>query len=121
MHRVTVHAGDVIYRQGEASASAYMILSGEIGMERGDITIPSGPGELIGFSVLFDRPYGSTATALGDATLLAFSRKELRTLIRTDPYEAIKIVEAIIAVLGRVSEELERRNPSGSPGPPAGG
>ena len=51
------------------------------------------------------------ATALGDASLLAFSRKELRALIRTDPYEAIKIVEAIIAVLGRVSEELERRNP----------
>ena len=117
MQRVNLLAGETIYRQDEASDRAYMILSGEIGMARGGVVVPARAGELIGFSVLFQRPYGSTATALTDASLLAFSQKELRTLIRKDPYEAIKIVEAIIAVLGRVSEELERR----SPGPPLEG
>ncbi|MFO1153657.1 MAG: cyclic nucleotide-binding domain-containing protein [Rhodospirillales bacterium] len=108
MHRLSVAPGEVIYRMGEASERAFVVLSGEVATVRGETTVTSGKGALIGFSGLFNRPYGATATALTASTVLVFSRKELRALIRSSPDESTQIIEAIIDVLGRVASELER-------------
>jgi CRP-like cAMP-binding protein len=110
MHRISARAGETIYRLGEASDLAYLLLSGEVATVRGDTAVTSGKGTLIGFSGLFDRPYGSTATAASDCTLLAFSRRELKALLRSSPEEAEQIVNAMIDLLGRVAAELERKS-----------
>jgi CRP-like cAMP-binding protein len=114
MHRISAAAGDVIYRMGEASDTAYLILSGEVATVRGETTVTSGKGTLIGFSGLFNRPYGSTATATTASTMVAFSRKELRALIHSSPEESVQIVEAMIDLLGRVAAELERLSGTGT-------
>jgi len=70
---------------------------------------------VVGFSGLFDRPYGSSAVAETDCTLLVFSRKELKALIRSNPVEADSIIEGIITVLGEVAASLEARASEWSP------
>lgn len=98
-----------IYDKGDASETAYLILSGEVALDRIGVTIVVRTGALIGFSGLFNRPYGSTATTRSETTLLAFSRRELRALIRSNPDEALRIVEAMVDLLGQVAEALENK------------
>jgi CRP-like cAMP-binding protein len=109
MHRITIFQGGTIYREGEAAEAAYLILSGEVETARGSVRVKSGKGSLIGFAGLFDRPYGSTAVALSDCMLVCFSRRELRALIRSNPDEAVRILDGMIQLLGRVANELERQ------------
>lgn len=107
MHRLSLAAGQTLYRQGEASHLAYLILRGRIEMTRGPVVTPAGEGDVVGFSGLFDRPYGATAVAASDCSLLVFSRRELKALIRSNPVEADSIIEGILAVLGNVAAALE--------------
>jgi CRP-like cAMP-binding protein len=109
MHRIAVAAGETLYREREQSNQAYLVLSGEMSLEHAGTAIPAGPGDLIGFSGLFDRPYGATATAVGSCAVLAFSRKELRSRLYSNPDEAITVIDAMIQLLGRVADALERK------------
>jgi CRP-like cAMP-binding protein len=107
MHRVKVAAGEKVYGQAEAAEYAFLILSGEIAMERNGVTLGSGKGAVIGFSSLVSRPYGATATALTDCDLLAFTRRELRGVIRSDPDRAMLIIDGIIDLVGRMNAAAE--------------
>ncbi len=109
MHRINRRPGELIYEQGENSHSAFLVLEGTVAMTRAQVVTRASKGGVIGFSGLFDRPYGSTATAETACTLLVFSRRELKALIRSNPVEADSIVEGIIAVLGEVAAALEAR------------
>lgn len=114
MQRMSFAAGDELYRAGDSSSTAFMILDGEVATVRGQITVASGKGTIIGFSGLFNRPYGSTAIAATDCVVLAFSRRELKALIYANPDEAVRIIDGMIELFGRVALELERR--ADSPG-----
>lgn len=118
MRRLTFAAGEVIYRSGDPPEIAYLVLDGEVETSRGPIVVSSGKGTIIGFSGLFQRPYGSTATARSDTSVLAFSRRELKALIYSNPDEAAKILDAMIELFGRVAAELERFADDAHP-PPA--
>jgi len=115
MHRISHAAGETIYRQGETSHSAYLVLSGRVAMTRSQVVTHAEKGAVVGFSGLFNRPYGSSAVAATDCTLLVFSRKELKALIRSNPVEADSIIEGIITVLGEVAASLEARASELSP------
>ncbi len=110
MRQMTVRAGDILYRQGEPSETAYLILTGEAETVRGGVPVISAKGALLGFSALFQRPYGSTCRIVSDATLLVFTRRELRALIRSNPEQALSIVEAMIDMLGHVADAFEARS-----------
>lgn len=110
MKRLTVAADEIIYRQGEAAEHAYLLLEGEVLMERGGIEVRVKPRSLLGFSGLFGRPYGSTTRAVVACSVVEFTRKELRALVRSNPEEALQLIEAMMDLLGQVSEALERRN-----------
>jgi cyclic nucleotide-binding protein len=75
MHRISLAEGDVLYREGEPAEQAYLILAGEMAMDRRAVTLGAGKGAVIGFSALVDRPYGATARAAGRVEVLAFTRK----------------------------------------------
>jgi cAMP-binding proteins - catabolite gene activator and regulatory subunit of cAMP-dependent protein kinases len=108
MYRLTFSAGDVLYKSGDAADTAYLILEGEVRTTRGVVTITNGKGTTIGFSGLFNRPYGSTAIAVSDTAVLVFSRRELKALIYSNPDEAARIIDGMIELFGRVANELER-------------
>lgn len=109
MHRVTLAEGDVLYREGESGTLVYLVLDGEIAMERRGVVVKAGKDTLVGASALVGRPYGSTALGAPRGTsVLAFTRKELKAMIRSDPDHAVKIIDALIALIGTVNEAVER-------------
>lgn len=78
---VSYRAGDFIFKQGDVSDVAYLILEGTIHIER---TMPDGtkrifelqPGQFFGeYGVMDDAPRSATARAKTDVRL---ERKELR-------------------------------------------
>jgi CRP-like cAMP-binding protein len=109
MHLLTVSAGDAVYREGERGSGTFLVKSGEVVMEHQGVIVAAGPGDLIGFSALIDRPYGTTARARTDCSLLVFTRVELRALIRTNPDEALRIIDGMIAMVGRVNAAQDQR------------
>lgn len=108
MYRLKFAAGDLLYKSGDAADTAFLILEGEVTTTRGVVTISNGKGTIIGFSGLFNRPYGATATAVSDTAVLVFSRRELKALIYSNPDEAARIIDGMIELFGRVASELER-------------
>ena len=90
--RRELFAGEVLYRQGDASDCAWLIEQGavELVSVQGRRTVQHGvlgPGELIGeLSMLDGAPRSATATARGDAVLLAVEHDQfLERLESGDP------------------------------------
>jgi CRP-like cAMP-binding protein len=117
MHRTAIQSGDILYRHGNRAEHAYLVLSGTMEMQRNNVTVRVSEGALVGFSALMDSAYGSTAIAVGDCSLLAFTRKEFRAMIRSNPDQATEIIDGIMNLLLSIVGAMER---AGEP-PPAGG
>lgn len=109
MHRITLASGETLYQEGEPAKATYLILSGEIAMQRRSVSVTVGEGAIVGFSELAGHPYRSTAVARTDATLLAFRRKELHAIIRSNPDQAMEIIDGIIGLFGSVVDAMENR------------
>jgi CRP-like cAMP-binding protein len=107
MHRISLADGDILYGEGEPPDTAYLILSGDIAMHRGGVDLGAGKGAVIGLSALVGRPYASTARAVGGCDLLAFSRRELQAMIRSDPDRALPIIDAIIDLVAKINAMVE--------------
>lgn len=118
MYRLNFKAGQQLYEAGHTADAAYLILEGEVATTRGLATVSSGKGTIIGFSGLFNRPYGATATAVTDSAVLVFSRRELKALIYSNPDEAARVIDGMIELFGRVAQELERIADSAGKLPP---
>jgi CRP-like cAMP-binding protein len=114
MHRISLAAGDVVYAEGETGTDAYLVLSGEVAMDRQGMALAAEAGSVIGLSALVNRPYGATATARQKSDLLAFTRRELRGMIRSDPDRAMMIIDAIIDLLARLNTAMDGTT-SGNP------
>lgn len=107
MHRVSLAAGGVIYSEGQLGTEAFLVLSGEVAMDHQGVALTAGAGAVIGLSALANRPYGTTATARHNSDLLAFTRRELRGMIRSDPDRAMIIIDGIIDLLGRLNSAMD--------------
>jgi CRP-like cAMP-binding protein len=103
MHRVTVKDGETLYREGQPAEYAYLILDGQIDMQRNNRPLTAGRGAVIGFAGLIGTAYGSTALAPDRCDLLAFTRKELRGIIRSDPDRALQIIDGIIDLVNKLN------------------
>jgi CRP-like cAMP-binding protein len=114
MHRISLAAGDVVYAEGQMSADAYLVLSGEVMMDRQGVALTAAAGSVIGLSALANRPYGTTATARQKSDLLVFTRRELRGMIRSDPDRAMMIIDGIIDLLARLNTAMDETT-SGNP------
>ncbi len=91
-HRIELRAGDVIFREGDAPTSAFLIESGSIVIEarvaNGDIELGRlGAGDLLGeMGVLDSSPRTASARALTDAVLIAIDAEQLNErLCAADP------------------------------------
>lgn len=107
MHRVRLADGETLYREGDPPAQAYVVLSGRIAMRRAEADIDADKGAVLGLSALVGRPYGSTARAVGSSDVLAFTRRELQGMIRSDPDRAMPIIDAIIDLVAKMHEVFE--------------
>ena len=103
MHRVSLAEGDILYKEGDSGDVAFLILDGRMATERQGKAVHASAGALIGLSALVEKPYAATARADQSSDVLAFTRRELRGMIRSDPDRALVIIDAIIDMLGQIN------------------
>jgi EAL domain-containing protein (putative c-di-GMP-specific phosphodiesterase class I) len=102
-HRLELQAGEVLFSEGDAATTAYLIEAGEIEVSttvRGHHLALSrlGPGELLGEMAVFDAgPRAATATAVVDSVLYAIGPDQVgERMAKTDP-----VVRALVESLLR--------------------
>ncbi len=90
--RINLAAGEVLFREGDAPTTAFLVESGEIEislLQRGRRLVLSrlGAGDLLGeMAVMDDAPRTATATAVTDCILISIDREQIgERLAKTDP------------------------------------
>lgn len=106
MDRQTFNAGDTVFREGDPSNFAFLIIAGAV-----EARLPNGrpkrlgPGEIFGEMGLIDsRPRSATIVALDYTVCATYSESELLEDIRTHPDEAVAFIKALIARLRDANE-----------------
>lgn len=100
-----LRAGDVLFRAGESSDSAFLVISGAVALTPGDdgraADEVAGPGALIGEMALFaaiERPV--TAIAREPTQVMKLSRTVMRRVLGESP-------DSAQAIAGAISERLQ--------------
>ncbi|MCV9938154.1 cyclic nucleotide-binding domain-containing protein [Boseaceae bacterium BT-24-1] len=107
----TLRAGDVLFRRGEGSDGAFLVVSGTVALKREDDGRPAdevvGPGTLIGELALFtalERPV--TAIAREPAQVMRLARSVMRRVLGESPDSAQAIATAVAERLHDFNSEL---------------
>jgi CRP-like cAMP-binding protein len=107
----SLRAGDVLFRRGEASDGAFLVVTGAVALTREDDGSPAQeiaePGALIGELALFttlDRPV--TAIAREPTRVMRLPRSVMRRVLTESPDSAEAIAGAIAARLEAFNNEL---------------
>jgi len=102
--------GQVVAREGDAGTELYVVLAGELEVEKGGRAAGTlGPGAHFGELALTDPSSRSTTVRARSAvTLLVLRRPELIALVRSDPVIASKILWSfVVALSGRVPDAAD--------------
>jgi len=109
MQRRELHAGEVVFRQGDEAEALYVVTRGSVSavvivrgpVQRTQRFASLGPGTMFGEMALLDQA-GRSADAVADrdACLLVLSREGLDRLLREQPELAAKLYRNIAAHLG---------------------
>ena len=107
----TYEAGDAIFMQGEYGGKLYLIVEGQVVLQRvtslGDreatVTVGFlGKGRVMGWSALLCAPVGRTATATCQkpAQVISLEGESLRVVLEKEPEMGFKVMERLAYVLG---------------------
>lgn len=110
-------AGEVVFREGDASDTCYIVRSGGARAVRGHgdgraLTLAHfGPGDIFGELAMFDDERRSaTVETLEDTETLAILGGDMRRLLRAHPEIAIKLLAALGRRLRETNERLARQS-----------
>ena len=110
METIEFRKGDIVFNEGEAGDSLYIVLSGKIKLGRRaadgrqNLVSIMGPSDMLGELSLFDPgPRTATATAVTDTRLARLKKSSLRPWLNIRP----EIAEQLLRVLAR---RLRRTN-----------
>ena len=110
-------AGEVVFREGDASNTCYIVRHGHARAirEHADgrqITLATfGPGEIFGELAMFDDERRSaTVEAIDDLEVLAILGGDMRRLMREHPEIAVKLAVALVRRLRDANERLARQS-----------
>jgi hypothetical protein len=74
---VSVPAGEVVIREGDAGDRFYIVSDGAFGIDAGGVRVAAGDGDYFGeIALLRDAPRSATVTATADAHLYALQREQ---------------------------------------------
>lgn len=115
MKRHNFSNGDMIFRQGESSDAAYLIVDGEVeilrhGSDRHDKVLDVlGRGSYFGeMGAVDDQPRSASARARGPVVCMSVDRDEFMDMLLRNPQEAIDLLKVIFDRLRRTSAKLAR-------------
>ena len=110
--RLTYHAGQALFRQGEPGDAAYIILSGEadviVDTPNGPLTVAKlGRNAVVGeIAILCDVPRTATVNAEGEVVTLRISKELFFRLIMEFPQIGIEIMRVLANRLERTTVQL---------------
>ena len=124
MSPARMERGDILFREGEAGDSLYVIGEGKIKLGRSssdgreNLVAILGPGEMFGELSLFDPgPRTMTATAVAETQLLGLGNDSLTGLLTGRPEVAKALLAALAQRLRRTNEHLADLVFTDVPGP----
>jgi CRP-like cAMP-binding protein len=94
---VTYGAGSIVFKQGDAADSMYVIQRGVIEILIGSAVVDvCGPNEALGFMAVIDRePRTSTARVKEEAELSIIDRRQFRFMVDEAPNFAIYVMQVM--------------------------
>jgi CRP-like cAMP-binding protein len=94
---VDLPAGKVLMRQGDIGREFYVIIDGEVTLERdGKFLRTMGAGEFFGdISLVTERPRTATVTVAKDARFLVLGHREFHSLLDTFPSIRMGVLESV--------------------------
>jgi CRP/FNR family transcriptional regulator, cyclic AMP receptor protein len=109
----TFHAGEVLFREGEAGTEAYLLDEGRVrltkrvrGVERSLQVLKA--GDLLGESALIaGAPRASTAIALSAGSALVLDQGTLQDLLEHNPSVAARLVQQLAQRLRDAEDQIE--------------
>ncbi|MGE3840903.1 MAG: cyclic nucleotide-binding domain-containing protein, partial [Vicinamibacterales bacterium] len=106
--RLSLHRGDVLTREGEASTDLYFLLSGRLAVFKGGSQTPVAEiaqGQPVGEVGFFGRmPRTATVVALRDSTVLQLSKERFDEISHTSPQIHRHIVASLARRLARTTD-----------------
>ena len=106
-------AGDLIFREGEPSEAAYLIVSGNVSIVKGHGTADSkelavvGAGEYVGEMGAIDNlPRSASAVAQGPVVCAPVTPDDFMDMLRRNPDEAIDLLKILFARLREANRRL---------------
>jgi CRP-like cAMP-binding protein len=110
-------AGQVIFREGDASDTCYVVRSGHARAVRENVDGRAialahfGPGDIFGELAMFDKERRSaTVEAVDDLEVVAVLGSDMRRLLRRHPDIAAKLLSAVTRRLRDANERLARQS-----------
>ena len=102
---VDLPAGHVLMRQGASGQEAYIVIDGEVAVERDGQHIRTlGPGSIVGeMALISELPRSATATLTEPGRLLVLAHREFHSLMDTVP----AVRTCVLNDLGRRLGQLE--------------
>lgn len=97
-------SSQVLFRQGDPPNRLFFIKKGQVKLSMsspaGDpiLTIQADPGSILGLpGVIGNEPYSLTAITGDDAELSSMTRDEFTSLMRSDPFLSLKVLQVLAA------------------------
>ncbi len=101
--RRTYAPGETIVKEGSVGTALYIVLRGNVRVERGGTTVGNlGAEDFFGeLALIEDEPRSASVIAVDEADCLLFPAWEFRALLEEHPQIAMAIMRALIARLHR--------------------
>jgi CRP-like cAMP-binding protein len=113
MNRQTFAAGEVIFREGEPSDAAYLVVSGIVEIVTGHRTPRAktvavlGKGEYFGeMGAIDDHPRSATAVARRDVECVSVGQQEFLDTLLSRPQEALDLLKILFERLRSANRKL---------------
>ncbi len=113
MRRRSFADGDVIFREGESSDGAYLVVSGVVdivtgyGTPRQKVIAVLSKGQYFGeMGAVDDHPRSATAVAHGDADCMFVGHEEFMKTLLEDPKEAIDLLKILFERLREANRRM---------------
>ncbi|MEX2449467.1 MAG: Crp/Fnr family transcriptional regulator [Rhodospirillales bacterium] len=119
----TYRDGETIFAEGDPSASAYIIVKGQVELTKrgkhGPVLLSVlKPGEMFGEMGVLDRGNRSTtACAKGPATVQVIGRENFLKALQTRPELVRAVMESLVQRLREANDRLVRNTPAGKMAP----
>ena len=104
-----VHAGEHIFRQGEAGTEMFLVKSGAVDIRRGNKTLETvEAGGIFGEMALIDgSPRSADAIAHTDAEIFPVGTRQFEFMVAEAPYFATSVMSVMAKRLRRANDDVD--------------